>query len=154
YPALVDHLRQRDHPAIQRDYLRGIGEGLGGRRQISPPRGWDKAYPILMESPLAEVRERTLALAVQFGDERDFRLLRSLVPDRTQPAKQREEALKTLLFQQKADLVPVLQDLLQDDALRRPAIRGLAAFDNPQTPKLLLQGYTKWNAEERGDAIQ
>jgi putative heme-binding domain-containing protein len=118
------------------------------------PDLWKKVYPILIESPLPEVRERALALAVQFGDERAFTLLRKIVPDRAQPVKERENALKTLLFQQKADLVPILHHLLQDDDLRGPAIRGLAAFDDANTPTLLLKAYPKWNADEKSDAIQ
>jgi putative heme-binding domain-containing protein len=140
--------------AIQRDMLRGIQEGFAGRRSVPPPKSWARIFPILLESPFAEVRERAVALAVQFGDERAFTLLRKIVPDRARPEKERASALKTLLFQQKADLLPILHDLLKDDAMRSPAIRGLAAYDDPQTPKLLLQGYTKWNASERGDAIQ
>ena len=66
----------------------------------------------------------------------------------------REDALKTLLFQQKPDLVPVLHDLLTDESMRRQAIRGLAAFDDPQTPKLLLMGYPLWHADDRPDIIQ
>ena len=143
-----------DHPHQQRDRLHGIQEGLSGRRQIAMPKQWKETYPILIESPLPEVRERALALAVQFGDERAFTLLRKIVPDRAAPMKERESALQTLLFQQKADLVPILHDLLSDDALRGQAIRGLAAFDDAKTPKLLVQGYGKWNPDERSDAIQ
>jgi putative membrane-bound dehydrogenase-like protein len=141
-------------PVFDRDVLRGFQEGFVGHRRIPMPEDWIEVYPSLIESPLPEVRERALALAVQFGDERAFTLLRKLVPDRAQPAKEREAALKTLLFQQKADLVPILHDLLSDESLRGPAMRGLAAFDDLQTPKLLIQGYAKWNAEERSDALQ
>ena len=118
------------------------------------PKAWKDAYPILIESPLAEVRERALALAVQFGDERAFTLLRKIVPDRALSLKQREDALKTLLFQQKPDLVPILHDLLSDEALRGPAIRGLAAFDDAKTPRLLLELYPRLNTDEKADAIQ
>jgi putative membrane-bound dehydrogenase-like protein len=138
----------------QRDILHGMQEGLAGRRKVPMPKYWNEAYPTLIESPLPEVRERALALAVQFGDERAFTLLRKIVPDRAQPVKQREDALKTLLFQQKPDLAPILHELLGDDALRGPAIRGLAAFDDADTPTLLLKAYPKWNADEKSDAIQ
>src|SRR5439155_11464152 len=139
---------------LHRDVLRGIQEALVGQRKVKPSRHWKDVYPILIESPLPEVRGRALALAVQFGDERAFTLLRKIVPDRAQPVKQREDALKTLLFQQKPDLVPILHDLLGDDALRGPAIRGLAAFDDPQTPKLLIKDYARYSADEKNDAIQ
>jgi putative heme-binding domain-containing protein len=118
------------------------------------PDAWKKTYAELIESPLPEVRERALALAVQFGDERAFTLLRKIVPDRAQTVKERESALKTLLFQQKADLVPILIELLDDEQLRRPAIRGLAAFKDARTPALLIKNYSKWNADEKADAIQ
>ncbi|MSU78734.1 MAG: dehydrogenase, partial [Gemmataceae bacterium] len=143
-----------DNPARHRDILRGISDGLIGRKNLPMPKRWKDTYPLLIESPLPEVRERALALAVQFGDERAFTLLRKIVPDREKSARQREDALKTLLFQQKADLVPMLHDLLGDDALRRSAIRGLAAYDDAKTPTLLLAGYPKWDADERTDAIQ
>ena len=144
----------QSNATFERDFLQGIQDGFAGKRQVSMPAAWKGAYPSLIESPLPEVRERALALAVQFGDERAFTLLRKIVPDRAQPAKERESALKTLLFQQKADLVPILHDLLSDESLRGPAIRGLAAFDHADTPTLLLKQYPKWNADEKSDAIQ
>ncbi len=149
---LIWKMGNSDVPS-NRDYLRGIQDGLAGRRKVAMPESWRDAYSNLVESPLAEVRERALAVAVQFGDERAFTLLRKIVPDRTQPAKQREDALRTLLFQQKGDLVPLLHHLLEDDTMRGQAIRGLAAFDDPQAPRLLLRAYSKWNAVERSDTI-
>jgi putative membrane-bound dehydrogenase-like protein len=154
YEYLFQAMLERGEPDYQRDLLRGIQEGLTGLRKAPVPSAWKDAYPILINSPLHEARERALAIAVQFGDERAFALLRKIVPDRAQPMKEREAALKTLLFQQKADLVPVLHDLLRDDSLRGPAIRGLAAFDHSDTPTLLLKHYPRWNAEEKSDAIQ
>ncbi|MBM3997610.1 MAG: c-type cytochrome [Planctomycetes bacterium] len=151
---LIAAFKKHDEPTFHRDALLGIQDGLAGRRKVALPKAWKDAYPILIESPLAEVRERALALAVQFGDERAFTLLRKIVPDRGQPMKERESALKTLLFQQKADLVPILHELLGDESLRGPAIRGLAAFDDAKTPSLLLKQYPKWNADEKSDAIQ
>jgi putative membrane-bound dehydrogenase-like protein len=147
-------MARRDGTTFQRDLLRGIQDGLVGQRNVPMPKTWKDAYPILAASPLPEVRERTIALAVQFGDERAFTLLRKIVPDRALPVKEREAALKTLLFQQKPDLTPILHDLLSDEALRGPAIRGLAAFDDAETPKLLVKHYAKWNADQKADAIQ
>src|SRR5262249_1936248 len=154
FEAFFAYLGDKGDPVWQRDMLRGITEGFGGRRQVAMPSSWKKTYTTLIESPLPEVRERALALAVQFGDERAFTLLRKIVPDRIQPVKERESALKTLLFQQKADLVPMLHHLLDDGDLRSQAIRGLAAFDDPLTPMLLLKNYPKWSTDEKSDVIQ
>ncbi len=154
YKELYTELDSFDNPTMQRDILRGIQDGLTGHRKLPMEPRWKFGYPILIESPLPEVRERALALAVQFGDERAFTLLRKIVPDRAQPVRQREDALKTLLFQQKPDLLPILHELLSDEALRGPAIRGLAAFEHAETPKLLIQGYAQWTADEKSDALQ
>ena len=61
---------------MHRDVLRGLQFGLSDRRILPMPEGWPKLFPILMESPLEEVRERALALAVQFGDERALDTMR------------------------------------------------------------------------------
>ncbi len=151
---VVSELERTDSPPAHRDLVRGLTEGLAGQRKRPMPSPWQEVYPRLIESPLAEVREQALALAVKFGDERAFALLRKIVPDRSQPANVREDALKTLVFQQGSDLPPLLLSLLEDPALRRPAIRGLAAFDEPQAVPRLLQGYPKWSIDERSDAIQ
>lgn len=153
FDELLRFRREAEVP-FYRDVLRGVQDGLIGRRNLKSPKSWEETYSHLIESPLPEVRERALALAVQFGDQRAFTLLRKIVPDREQPLKEREAALKALLFQQKADLVPILHELLGDPSLRGAAIRGLAAFDHADTPGLLLKGYAKWTTDEKADVIQ
>ncbi len=93
------------------------------------------------------------ALAVQFGDRRALAALEKVVVDPGQATAKRESALDTLLFQQRADLVPVLQGLLADKDMRGAAIRGLARFDDPQTPALLLKRYATLSDTEKADAI-
>src|SRR5206468_2283144 len=66
---LMVDLRE-ENPTRQRDVLRGLHEALKGRRSVPMPRGWEEVYRNLAESPLAEVRERSTALAVLFGDQR------------------------------------------------------------------------------------
>jgi putative heme-binding domain-containing protein len=50
-------------------------------------------------------------------------------------------------------VVPLLRVLLDDPALRRPALRGLAAFADPATPALLLKRYPSFSEPERADAV-
>lgn len=150
---IVHGLADIDEPPLHRDVLRGVQEALSGRRSLPMPAHWKQAYPALSASPLPEVRERALALAVQFGDERAFKALRTTVENAQAPASTRHSALATLLFKHTSDLVPLLHKLLDDPALRAQAARGLAAFDDPATPRLLLKQYAKWNAEERADAL-
>ena len=134
YQELFEMLCYVDEPTFQRDVLRGLEEGLKGRRHVDMPGQWQRAYPLLTQSPLAEVRSRALALAVQFGDKRALAALEKIVVDPMQAVVKRHNALETLLFQQQADLVPVLQGLLADKTMRGAAIKGLAAHDDPRTP--------------------
>ncbi len=49
--------------------------------------------------------------------------------------------------------MPVLQDLLADSAVRDAAIKGLAAFDDPKTPDLILKRYGTFSEQEKVDAV-
>ena len=50
-------------------------------------------------------------------------------------------------------MVPVLHDLLSDTAMRPAAIKGLARYDDPKTPDLILKRYATLTEEEKSDAV-
>jgi putative membrane-bound dehydrogenase-like protein len=153
WPELIEHLSLKKDTIYKRDILRGMKEALKGRRQVPMPDAWKEAYPELIESPLPEVRDLAIALAVQFGDKRAFTTLEKIVADRKEASAKRQAALGTLLFQQKSDLVPVLQGLLNDGAMRSAALKGLARFDDAKTPELIVKGYADYSDEEKIDAV-
>jgi putative membrane-bound dehydrogenase-like protein len=140
--------------ATQRDVLRGIQEALAGQRRVPMPAEWPAAFAVLTESPLQEVRDRALALAVVFGDEKAVVALRKIVSDPKGQAAARQSALQTLVFMQKPELTPLLHELLSDPVLRAPALRGLAAFRDENTPKLILKHYPSFTEDEKSDAVQ
>jgi hypothetical protein len=51
------------------------------------------------------------------------------------------------------NLVPLMQSLINDATLREVAIRSLAAFDDPDTPKIIVRNYAKLSGPERAAAI-
>jgi putative heme-binding domain-containing protein len=61
--------------------------------------------------------------------------------------------LTSLLGVRDPQLVPVLHKLLGDPALRGPALRGLASFDEPKTPGLILAAYASLTTAEKRDAL-
>jgi putative heme-binding domain-containing protein len=152
-PPLVELLRRTDDPLLDRDILRGISEALRGRRQAPLPKDWPGLYPRLAESPYPEVREKAVSLAVVFGDEQATVTLRKIVVDGQASPALRQSSLQTLVFQQKADLVPLLHGLVTDPVLRAPAIRALAGYSDEQTPALLLKHYGGLGDSEKADAI-
>jgi putative membrane-bound dehydrogenase-like protein len=150
---LLGLLREADDPVRHRDLLRGMQEAYRGQRQPAMPPSWPATYRLLAGSPCPEVRERAVALAVLFGDPQALGTLRQIVLDGNSPAAGRRGALEVLLGRQQPELVPLLHGLLADPVLRGQAIRGLAAFPDPQTPALLLKAYADFSDDEKGDAI-
>src|SRR5262249_34496180 len=47
----------------------------------------------------------------------------------------------------------LLRELLKDKTMRGPALRGLAAYDEPTTPAILLKMYATLNDAEKADAV-
>jgi putative heme-binding domain-containing protein len=107
----------------------------------------------LQDSKDQAVRDRALALAVVFGSEDAFKLLRERLADAKHPLEQRQAALASLLQARDAKLVPLLHELVTDNGLGAAALRGLANFDDPKTPAKILAAYDKLGATEKRDAI-
>src|SRR5262245_36255559 len=150
---LVRLLASSDDVALQRDVLRGMCEALAGRRSVTAPAGWAAAYTKLAASKDDEVRRKALALAVLFGDPRALAALRKTAADAKADVRERREALQTLIDKRPADLPPLLRELLKDKAMRGPALRGLAAYDEATTPAVVLKIYATLNDAEKADAV-
>jgi putative heme-binding domain-containing protein len=151
---LVQAAASSKDPAAQADVLQGIQDGLGGVREAPAPAAWKAAGPVLLANANAGVRERAMTLAVTFGDETAIAAMTKTAADPGSSAETRKTALRALLRRGKPDLVPLLQQLTADAALRAEAIRGLAAFDDAGTPTLLLRLYPKLSDAEKEDAVQ
>jgi putative heme-binding domain-containing protein len=149
---LVKLLAQSDDADVQRDILRGMYEALQGRR-VDAPDGWSNVQRKLADSPSAEVRQKTLMLSVMFGDKEALAALRKTVGDASAKAEARRLALQTLLEVRAPDTDALLRDLLADKAMRGPALRGLAAYKDPEIPKLILKHYSTFTDAEKADAI-
>ncbi len=146
-------LSASDDVAVQRDILRGMSDALAGRRAVPAPAGWASVHRKLRASTDAEVRERTLTLSVLFGDAQALAELKKTVEEGKAGADVRTRALQTLLDKRAVGVHDLLRKLLDDPALRRPALRGLAGYDEATTPALILKRYAKLSDAEKADAI-
>jgi len=126
---------------------------MEGRRRVAAPAGWAAARDKLLRSPRADVRAQAQSLAVVFGDAVAFDLMRRTLADRAAPPVERRLALQSLVAAEDAKLVPVLQDLLDDPAMREPALIGLAAFDEPRTAELIVSKYDTFDLPARRAAL-
>ncbi|HVK16634.1 MAG TPA: PVC-type heme-binding CxxCH protein, partial [Fimbriiglobus sp.] len=133
--------------------LRGVSEGLKGRRGITAPTHWSQAFAVLAESSNKEVQSQALAVAVGFGDAKAFDLLRKTLADQNADYAARQAAMTTLLDAKDKDLAPILQLLVLDSQLRSSAIRGLASYDHADTPRSLLALYETFTAADKRNAL-
>ena len=150
---LVTALAAAQEPQMQRTFLRGIRAALVGRRQVPQPAGWQKVVKQFGNGNYPEIRTLVFSLSVKFGDLAAFAKMRELLAGPKTPVDQRKEYLAALLAAQDKELLPVLRALFTDGVLRGEVIRGLAAYDDPQTSEFLLAAYPRLKTAEKRDVL-
>jgi putative membrane-bound dehydrogenase-like protein len=133
--------------------LREIQNGLKGRPQVKAPKSWPEHFGILAKSSNSEVRHLAMAVAVKFGDAGAFDQMRRVIVERDADLAARKDALAVLLAAKDRQLAPVLHKLLDEPAVRAVALKGLAGYDDPQTPAAIVAIYGKLNLAEKRDAL-
>ncbi|MBK8092935.1 MAG: c-type cytochrome [Verrucomicrobiaceae bacterium] len=145
-PQAVDALvaLMTERADVRSDVLAGMAAGLDGFSSAKKPMGWDAL------AKLAGDHTVTRSLDSLFGSGRATDDLIALIKNDEGDAAARLSALKNLLRAPKPELLVALRGLINDKVLGTPVRLGLAAFDDPTVPKVLLAGYpTKnvdWNA--------
>jgi putative heme-binding domain-containing protein len=150
---LVRLLAESGDVNLQEDIVRGMYEALQGQRQIPQPEGWPAVSRKLAASSNAEVRQKGLMLSVMFGDVQALQSLRKTAADPAAREDARCSALQILVEVKAPDLLPLLRGLLADRKMRRPALRGLAAFHDAGTPEAILSQYASFSDAEKADAV-
>ncbi len=149
--ALVKTLGHVSDDAKRLVILRGMGEALRAQRKAPLPAGWDVVAAKLAGQPA--LRSDVNMLSAKFGSQSAFASLREQLLDSHADAASRASALDTLVNTKDPSLAPGLQRLLGDAALRGPALRALAGYDDAWTPWLVLAVYPKLNPTEKRDAL-
>jgi putative heme-binding domain-containing protein len=150
---LVRLLQGSDDVAFQLDLLHGMSDGLRGQRNVTMPDGWSGVEAKLGKSANVDVRSLAQSLSLTFGSSNAMAGLRRDLDDNTVPANVRRSALDALLSVKDPQLPRQLQALLQHATLRGPALRGLAAYNDPKTPEVILQSYGSFEPVMKRDAL-
>lgn len=150
---LLAELPKRE-ASIQSELLAGMTEGFEGRRSVTMPTKWPDLYATLQKSDNPAVVERSLQLALIFDDPTALAALRNVVIDRRANAAARNRAIQALVSKRSGDLAALLLELTHDPATRRGAIRGLAEYEHPDTPTVLLNQYGTYDPAARQDVLQ
>lgn len=151
--ALVELLLSVDDPGVQLDVLRGMHEGLRGRKGVKAPPRWPEVYSRLTASRSKSVPSTARALGVIFGDAAAIADLRRMMLDPAADPAERQAALSVLVENRAPELGKDLIRLLDSEGLAGPAIRALAAYPQPGVPKVLLSRYAKLAESERADVV-
>ena len=103
-PALVQVLQGADDPQLQLDILKGMSEGLKGRRGVKMPAGWEELSAKLGKSANVQVRELAQSLSLMFGSASALTALRAQLVDTAAAMAARQSALESLLAARDATL--------------------------------------------------
>ena len=150
---LANRMSRETDTGLQLTILGSINEALKGRRDVPMPAPWTQVFARLEKSGDPQVRAQVRLLEVTFGDARLLGNLRRVALDAGGESAKRQAALAALLTARDKELPPVLHKLLADDQLRGAALRGLAVYDDPRTPRMIIDVFPKLSAAEKRDAL-
>jgi putative membrane-bound dehydrogenase-like protein len=151
--SLVRALGTSEDAAEQEFVLKAVRTALGGRRQVSPPSEWAGAFAKLKASPSEAVRRAAIALGVVFGDSEAMESLRRVARTQQADAKERREAIDSLVAANDPAIGPILISLVKDPQLCEQALKGLAAVEDPETPKAVLETYNGFTLSQKRLAL-
>jgi len=151
--ALIPVLSQIQDSQAQLDILKGMSEGLKGRRSVKMPSGWESLAAKLGASSNPELRALVQSLSLTFGSKKALDALRHQLMDPRQDTAARTSALESLLGAKDPQLPVSLRKLLAEKNLRAKALRGLAEYDDPQAPAAIMAVYPVLTPAEKKDAL-
>jgi putative membrane-bound dehydrogenase-like protein len=141
--------------AVRIDILHGLKDAYRGRRTVAAPASWNVTYSTLAKSDNRQVREDADEVGVIYGDRELIAKLQGSLFAQPRPAiDARRRALELLTARHEPSFGQTLLELLSDAELRPDVIRALAAYDVPEIPPRLVNGYIRFTPAERQDAIQ
>ncbi len=130
--------------AYRLDLLEGMSAATRGWRKTPAPENWEEISSKLNASSNGQIQELTRELSVVFGDGRAMDDLRALISDTQATPIERRNALEILISSQPDGLLELLKKSVTDKILEDVAVRGLAGFDDPQIPRLLLARFYRF----------
>jgi putative heme-binding domain-containing protein len=144
---------QSNDAQLQLDVLRGMYAALEGRRNVPTPQGWSDVYAKLAHGDNAELRTLAHQLAAIYGDKRAIAEMKKTLEDPKADVEERRVVLRSLLAAGVQGLAPTLQHLATDKDLGPAALTGLGAYDDSNTPSVILSAYSKLDLAARRAAL-
>jgi putative membrane-bound dehydrogenase-like protein len=149
---LMNLLGQSGSPKYE--ILSGMRDGLTGRFDIKVPAAWKNLYASLAKSGDKKIADMAASVSQQFGDTEATARLLATLRNANAPVDQRRDAILQISNRQLDELVPLLPDFLKNPDLKIDAIRAVAAYDEDDLGKKLLDMYPTSSSREKLEIIQ
>ncbi len=151
--AITATLQKTSTDVHRLEILGGLSFALKGQRAAAMPKGWEAVESKLGSSANPEVRAQVQALSLTFGSAKAVAALKATLMDKSADAAARRTAFDSLLGAKDPSLAGLLQQLVTDPVMQSPALRGLAAYDDPGTPSAILGVYPTLEGSRKRDAL-
>ena len=150
--ALLRTVLDTSDDSYQRDILEGMHAAVRGWHKAQPPAVW-REVELKLANAAIDLRQTVRELSLVFGSGRAMDEVLALLAEKESPLDVRRQAVRALIAARAENLAPKLQELLRDQFLDVEAIRGLAAYDHPDTPRLLIERYPQFLKPARQETI-
>ncbi len=151
---LTQSLASIENDKILDALLRGMLNGLEGRRKVPSPQGWNAVSAKLEKSANSEVARMTQLLSQIFGDKAATAKSLAILRDSNAPSDERRAALKSLVTQQDEETRLELKNLINDPKIRLDAIRAYSSLEDNQAPIILLKRYKEFDSASQRAIIE
>lgn len=150
-PTAVDALvaLMTKEAAVREDILAGMAAGLEGFSTAKKPKGWDEFVAVAK----AANADHLQTLSLTFGSGRASDELIAIVKNAEGDANARRNAFTGLTRSAKPELLPIVRSLINDKVLGTAARSALAAYDDPNIPKALLNPWPGRSEEQQAATV-
>lgn len=141
------------------DVLAGVTAGLDGFSSAKKPKGWDEfaakaSADKTGDTEHAKARASSIqALSMVFGSGRASDELIAIVKNTDGDANARLNAFKSLTRTAKPELLSVIRSQINDKVLGTDARKALAAYDDPNIPKAMLNPWPGRSEEQQAATV-
>ncbi len=142
----------REYSRARLPLLTGLNDGLKGRTDMVAPKNWQGLYTKLQSNK--KLAALALAIGQQFGDSEAAKQYLSILLDKRKPIDDRREAIVNLAAKQWPELEGHIPEIIKEDSLRIEAIRAIAAFENRELGKSLVEQLDQFQENEKAEALQ
>jgi putative membrane-bound dehydrogenase-like protein len=155
FEAVVEAVIKNSDPVLRITLMEAMRDGLKslGRNRVDSPKNWEAAIVVLSNAHDETLGNLMAQVSQVFGDVKATALQMAILQNRAAAVERRREILLAFSRDAVVGALPAVLGLLDEAPLRRDAIRALAAFDDPQIARKLLDGYAGYSSTEKAEAV-